>query len=70
MARTPEIYADAAYLILTSPSRECTGNTFLCEDVLVSHGVTDLAKYSATPGQTKFGVDLYVDDAFPPGYRS
>ena len=70
IARTPEVYADAAYLILTSRSRECTGNMFLCEDVLVSHGVTDLDRYSATPGQTKFGVDLYVDDANPPGYRS
>ena len=33
-ARKPEIYADAAYAIVTRPSRECTGNTFLCEDVL------------------------------------
>ena len=26
-ARRPEVYADAAYAILTRPSRECTGNT-------------------------------------------
>jgi citronellol/citronellal dehydrogenase len=70
VARTPEVYADAAYLVLTSPSRECTGNAFLCEDDLVAHGVTDLDRYSATPGQTDFGVDLFVDDAYPPGYSA
>ena len=26
-ARKPELYADAAYAVLTRPSRECTGNT-------------------------------------------
>jgi citronellol/citronellal dehydrogenase len=68
LARKPAVYADAAYLILTNPSRECTGNAFLCEDVLVAHGVTDLDQYSMTPGQTEFGVDLFVEDAYPPGY--
>ena len=43
-ARRPEIYADAAYAILTRPSRECTGNTYLCEDVLAEEGITDLAR--------------------------
>ena len=33
-ARKPELYADAAYAVVTRPSRECTGNTYLCEDVL------------------------------------
>ena len=42
-ARRPEVYADAAYAILTRPSRECTGNTYLCEDVLAEEGVTDLS---------------------------
>ena len=40
-ARKPEMYADAAYAIFTRPSRECTGNAFLCEDVLAVEGVTD-----------------------------
>src|SRR5213595_1966090 len=44
-SRTPELYADAAYLVVTRPSRERTGNTFLCEDVLAEEGVTDLARY-------------------------
>src|SRR5437867_4696777 len=34
VSRKPELYADAAYAVLTRPSRECTGNTYLCEDVL------------------------------------
>ena len=46
-SRTPEIYADAAHAVVTRPSRECTGNFFLCEDVLAEEGVTDLSAYSA-----------------------
>jgi citronellol/citronellal dehydrogenase len=49
-SRTPEIMADAAYAILTSPSRECTGNFFIDEDLLRAKGVTDFAKYQVAPG--------------------
>src|SRR4051812_36818485 len=49
-ARTPDLYADAAYEVLTRPARECSGNTFLCEDVLVESGVTDLTQYAAGDG--------------------
>jgi citronellol/citronellal dehydrogenase len=48
--RTPEIMADAAYVILTRPSTEATGRFFVDDDVLASAGVTDLAKYAVTPG--------------------
>jgi citronellol/citronellal dehydrogenase len=65
-ARKPELYADAAYAVLTRPARECTGNTFLCEDVLVEEGVTDLSAYSYIPG-AELAVDLFVDAANPPG---
>ena len=64
-ARRPEIYADAAYEILTRDSRACTGNTFLCEDVLVEAGVTDLSTYDLVEG-AELAVDLYVDDVNPP----
>jgi citronellol/citronellal dehydrogenase len=64
-ARRPEIYADAAYAILTRPSRDCTGNTFLCEDVLAEEGVTDLSAYAYVPG-AELAVDLFVDAADPP----
>src|SRR3954466_7586950 len=59
-SRKPELYADAAYDVITRPSRECTGNTFLCEDVLLEAGVTDLDRYSYVPG-ADLQVDLYVD---------
>jgi citronellol/citronellal dehydrogenase len=59
-ARKPEVYADAAYAILTRPSRECTGHTYLCEDVLAEQGVTDLSAYSYTEG-AELQVDLFVD---------
>lgn len=44
-SRTPEIMADAAYYILSRPSRECTGNFFVDEEVLQAEGLTDFAKY-------------------------
>jgi citronellol/citronellal dehydrogenase len=64
-ARRPEIYADAAYAVLNRPSRDCTGNAFLCEDVLADEGVTDLSPYSYVPG-AELAVDLFVDAADPP----
>ena len=39
-SRQPEIMADAAYLILTRSSRECTGNFFIDEEVLRQAGIT------------------------------
>jgi citronellol/citronellal dehydrogenase len=59
-ARRPEIYADAAYAVITRPSRECTGNALLCEDVLAQEGITDLGQYANAPG-AELQVDLYVD---------
>jgi citronellol/citronellal dehydrogenase len=66
-ARKPEVYADAAYAVLTKPAREFTGNTLLCEDVLVESGVTDLSVYDCVPG-SDVRVDLWVDTPNPPGY--
>ncbi|WP_125079322.1 SDR family oxidoreductase [Mycobacterium sp. P7213] len=66
-SRTPEIYADAAYAIVTKPAREYTGNSLLCEDVLVDSGITDLSVYDCVPG-SDLGVDLWVDAVNPPGY--
>src|SRR5579875_1164775 len=68
-ARKPEVYADAAYVILNKPSKEYTGNTLLCEDVLLDSGVTDLSVYDCVPGG-ELGVDFWVDDVNPPGYRA
>jgi citronellol/citronellal dehydrogenase len=66
-ARTPEVYSDAAYVILNRPATEYTGNSVLCEDVLVESGVTDLSVYDCRPG-SELGLDLWVEEANPPGY--
>jgi citronellol/citronellal dehydrogenase len=59
--RTPEILADAAYLILTSDPTTTTGNFFIDDELLAQHGVTDLERYSVTPGTTRFIPDFFVD---------
>ena len=58
-ARKPEIMADAAYAILTKPSREFTGHFCIDEEVLKAEGVTDLEKYSLVPGAELF-PDFFV----------
>jgi citronellol/citronellal dehydrogenase len=68
-ARKPEVYSDSAYVIFNKPATEYTGNTLLCEDVLVDSGVTDLSVYDCVPG-SELGVDLWVETPNPPGYRS
>ncbi|RKS92861.1 citronellol/citronellal dehydrogenase [Microbacterium sp. AG790] len=50
VSRTPEVYADAAYEVLTRPAREYTGQTLIVEQVLRDAGVTDFSRYAATPG--------------------
>ena len=48
--RKPEIMADAAHAILTRPSRECTGNFFIDEEVLATEGIANFDPYAVTPG--------------------
>lgn len=50
--RTTDIMADAAFVILTQPSRSFTGNFTIDEQILKSQGVADLSKYAATPGNS------------------
>ncbi|MCB2047983.1 MAG: NAD(P)-dependent oxidoreductase [Novosphingobium sp.] len=66
--RTPEIMADAAYEILTRPSRECTGNFFIDDTLLAETGVTDFTKYRVDPTQSlRIGMFFKDDDLPPPG---
>lgn len=67
-SRKPEVYADSAYAVLSRPAREYTGQSLLCEDVLLESGVTDLSVYDCLPG-SDLGVDLWVDSPNPPGYH-
>ncbi len=59
--RKPEILADAAYLILTSDAKTTSGNFFIDDALLGSRGVTDLDRYSVTPGTQDFVPDFFVD---------
>jgi citronellol/citronellal dehydrogenase len=45
LTRSVEIMADAAYLVLTRPSREFTGQFLIDDEVLRGAGVTDFARY-------------------------
>ncbi|MBI2215522.1 MAG: NAD(P)-dependent oxidoreductase [Acidobacteria bacterium] len=59
-SRTPEIMSDAAYAIITRPSREYTGHFALDEEVLAEEGVTDFDKYANKPG-TPLLPDFFLD---------
>jgi citronellol/citronellal dehydrogenase len=61
VSRTPDVLADAAYAIITKPSREVTGNFFIDEDVLRAEGVTDFSVYGPASGQKPL-MDFFVPD--------
>lgn len=51
-SRWPTIMADAAHWIFTQPSRECTGNFFIDDDIVREKmGKTDLSEYAVDPTQ-------------------
>ncbi|MEO8726676.1 MAG: NAD(P)-dependent oxidoreductase [Acidobacteriaceae bacterium] len=58
-SRAPEIVADAAWHILTRPSRESTGNFFIDEEVLRKAGVTNFERYAVSPG-AELQADLFL----------
>jgi citronellol/citronellal dehydrogenase len=62
-SRTAEIYADAAYSVLTKPAAQYTGQTLIVEDVLEADGVTDFSKYAAVPGtpDDRLFPDIFLD---------
>ena len=62
-SRTVEVCSDAAYAVLTQPSREYTGRTVVMEDVLREQGVTDFSKYAAVPGtpDSELYPDIFLD---------
>ena len=59
MSRTPEMIADAVYFILRKTAAQCSGNTFIDEEVMAAEGITDLSKYSVVPGAQLY-PDLFV----------
>jgi len=65
-ARTPQIVADAAHVILTRNSREFTGQHCIDDLVLASAGITDLRGYRVQPGTEELETDLFVPADMPP----
>ena len=60
--RKPEIVADAAHAILVRPSRDCTGQFFIDEEVLRAEGVTDFTPYANDPA-VPLVADYFLPDA-------
>lgn len=60
-SRKPAIVADAAHAIVTSDSKEVTGNFFIDEDFLKSRGVTDFKQYALHKFIPLY-PDIFVDD--------
>jgi citronellol/citronellal dehydrogenase len=69
-SRSPEIVADAAYLVFQKPSRNFSGNFLIDDAFLAAEGVTDLDKYRVDPTQPLI-ADFFVpdDEATPIGRR-
>ncbi len=65
MSRTPDIVADAAYLVLGKPAREFTGHFLIDDSFLYEEGVRDFAGYSVEPG-VPLAPDFFVPDEPPP----
>lgn len=58
--RTPAIVAEAAYHILTQPSRAATGQFYIDEEVLRSKGVLDFSPY-AIDSQAELQTDFFIE---------
>jgi citronellol/citronellal dehydrogenase len=66
MSRTPEIMADAAYLVFHKPSRSFTGNFLIDDSFLAAEGITDFEKYRVDARQPLAPTFFVSDDAAPP----
>ena len=65
-SRTPDILADAAYMIFAKPAKEFTGQFLIDDTFMVGEGVTDFDKYRVDPTQ-HLAPDFFVpDDSVPP----
>jgi len=61
-SRKPEIMGDAAAVIFQRPSRACTGNFFIDEEVLRAEGKTDFSEYAVVPG-APLVADFFLPDS-------
>jgi len=68
MSRTPEILADAAYLIFHKPARSFSGRFLIDDTFMAGEGISDFAPYRVDPSQP-LAPDFFVPEADkpPPG---
>ncbi|OYU48604.1 MAG: short chain dehydrogenase [Rhizobiales bacterium PAR1] len=65
-SRTPEILADAAYMIFNKDAKTFSGNFLIDDTFMAGEGVTDFDQYRADPTQA-LAPDFFVpDDIKPP----
>ena len=62
-SRTPQIVADAAYLVLVSEARLFSGQALIVEDVLEQAGIHDFSRYAVVPGTPDHHLtpDIFLD---------
>src|SRR5262252_7233879 len=65
MSRSPEIMADAAYLVFQKP-RSFTGNFLIDDSFLAANGVTNFEKYRVDPDEPLAPTFFVPDDPPPP----
>jgi citronellol/citronellal dehydrogenase len=64
-ARRPEIMADAAHAVLTSPSRSLTGRFLIDDALLAERGHTDFRGYQIDP-TVPSQIDMFIPRDAPP----
>jgi citronellol/citronellal dehydrogenase len=65
-ARKPEIMADAAYEIFTTPARALTGHFLIDDTFLAERGVGDFERYRVDPSQILARDFFLPEDIAPP----
>ena len=64
--RKPDIMADAAYAVFTTPARELTGHFLIDDTFLYERGVRDFEHYRVDPSK-ELAADFFLpDDVAPP----
>jgi citronellol/citronellal dehydrogenase len=64
-ARRPEIMADAAHAVLTTPSRSLSGRFLIDDAFLAERGVTDFRNYQIDPSRPS-QIDMFIPAEAPP----
>ena len=62
--RTPDILADAAYVVFNKPARDFSGRFLIDDTFLAENGVTDFDQYRVDPTKDLM-PDFFVPDSIP-----